>query len=118
MGFRLIVGSDEAGYDYKEIIKADLEASGRVDSVVDVGVVRDARASYPIAATRPPFRRQTSSYRTRASAVRPVAARRRASTRSRPPSGSPTGRQTVPSSSAAPDSASRSRRTRCAASAL
>ncbi len=47
MGFRLIVGSDEAGYDYKEIIKADLEASGRVDSVVDVGVVRDARAPYP-----------------------------------------------------------------------
>jgi ribose 5-phosphate isomerase B len=47
MGFRMIVGSDEAGYHYKEIIKADLEASARVDSVVDVGVAEDGMASYP-----------------------------------------------------------------------
>lgn len=47
MGFRMIVGSDEAGFDYKEIIKADLEASGRVDSVLDVGVAADGRTSYP-----------------------------------------------------------------------
>lgn len=47
MGFRMIVGSDEAGYDYKEAIKADLERDGRVDSIIDVGVVRDATAPYP-----------------------------------------------------------------------
>ena len=50
MGFRMIVGSDEAGYDYKEAIKADLERDGRVVSVVDVGVVRDATAPYPAVA--------------------------------------------------------------------
>ena len=47
MGLRIIVGSDEAGYGYKEIIKADLEASARVDVVVDVGVAEDGRTSYP-----------------------------------------------------------------------
>lgn len=47
MAFRMIVGSDEAGYDYKEILKADLEASDRVDSVIDLGVGRGDRASYP-----------------------------------------------------------------------
>lgn len=50
MGLRMIVGSDEAGYDYKEAVKADLERDGRVDSVVDVGVVRDATAPYPAVA--------------------------------------------------------------------
>ncbi|HEU4466139.1 MAG TPA: ribose-5-phosphate isomerase [Agromyces sp.] len=50
MGFRMIVGSDEAGYDYKEAIKADLERDGRVDSIIDVGVVRDATAPYPAVA--------------------------------------------------------------------
>lgn len=50
MGFRMIVGSDEAGYDYKEAIKADLERDGRVDSIIDVGVVRDATARYPAVA--------------------------------------------------------------------
>ena len=50
MGFRIIVGSDEAGFDYKEAIKADLERDGRVDSIIDVGVVRDATAPYPAVA--------------------------------------------------------------------
>jgi ribose 5-phosphate isomerase B len=50
MGFRMIVGSDEAGFDYKEAIKADLEGDARVDSIVDVGVVRDATAPYPAVA--------------------------------------------------------------------
>ena len=50
MRFRLIVGSDEAGYDYKEAIKADLERDGRVESIIDVGVVRDATAPYPAVA--------------------------------------------------------------------
>jgi ribose 5-phosphate isomerase B len=50
MGIRMIVGSDEAGFDYKEALKADLERDPRVDSVVDVGVVRDATAPYPAVA--------------------------------------------------------------------
>lgn len=37
-GLRLIVGSDIAGYDYKEAIRADLESDPRVASVEDVGV--------------------------------------------------------------------------------
>lgn len=38
MTLRLIIGSDKAGFDYKEIIKADLESNDLVESVVDVGV--------------------------------------------------------------------------------
>lgn len=35
---RIVVGGDEAGYGYKEALKADLEADDRVESVADVGV--------------------------------------------------------------------------------
>jgi ribose 5-phosphate isomerase B len=45
--FRLIVGSDEAGFEYKEVLKADLEKNGLVASVYDVGVNADAHTSYP-----------------------------------------------------------------------
>ena len=45
--FRLVVGSDDAGFDYKEIIKKDLEADPRVASVVDVGVDADGHTAYP-----------------------------------------------------------------------
>ena len=50
--WRIVVGSDEAGYDYKEALKRDLEANGLVASVVDVGVVdvgvdADGRTAYP-----------------------------------------------------------------------
>jgi ribose 5-phosphate isomerase B len=45
--WRIVVGSDEAGYDYKEALKRDLEANGLVASVVDVGVGADDRTSYP-----------------------------------------------------------------------
>ena len=44
---RLVIGSDDAGFDYKEIIKADLEANGGVASVVDVGVDATAHTPYP-----------------------------------------------------------------------
>lgn len=44
---RLIVGSDEAGFEYKEVLKADLENNGLVASVYDVGVNADAHTSYP-----------------------------------------------------------------------
>lgn len=47
MGWRIIVGSDIAGYDYKEALKKDLEDDPRVDSVVDVGVHADQDVDYP-----------------------------------------------------------------------
>ncbi|MET3637762.1 ribose-5-phosphate isomerase [Curtobacterium oceanosedimentum] len=47
MTYRLVVGSDDAGFDYKEVIKRDLEADDRVVSVVDVGVDTDGHTAYP-----------------------------------------------------------------------
>ena len=44
---RLVIGSDDAGFDYKEILKRDLEASDGVVSVVDVGVGADGHTPYP-----------------------------------------------------------------------
>lgn len=46
-GLRLVVGSDSAGYEYKEQIKQDLKADPRVASVVDVGVDADGDTNYP-----------------------------------------------------------------------
>lgn len=46
-GLRLVIGSDDAGYEYKEALKRDLEADERVASVVDVGVARDEHTAYP-----------------------------------------------------------------------
>lgn len=47
MGLRIIVGADDAGYEYKEILKRDLEADPRVDSVIDVGVGSEEHTAYP-----------------------------------------------------------------------
>ncbi|QAV70494.1 ribose-5-phosphate isomerase [Salinibacterium sp. UTAS2018] len=44
---RVVIGSDDAGFDYKEILKADLEADPRVASVVDVGVSESESTAYP-----------------------------------------------------------------------
>jgi ribose 5-phosphate isomerase B len=44
---RLVIGSDDAGFDYKEILKKDLENSDGVASVVDVGVDSDGHTAYP-----------------------------------------------------------------------
>ncbi|PVE96835.1 MULTISPECIES: ribose-5-phosphate isomerase [unclassified Microbacterium] len=44
---RLVIGSDDAGFDYKEILKKDLEENGIVASVVDVGVDADGHTAYP-----------------------------------------------------------------------
>ncbi|MBA8793567.1 ribose 5-phosphate isomerase B [Friedmanniella endophytica] len=44
---RIVVGSDDAGLDYKEILKADLEADPRVAEVVDVGVTAGENTAYP-----------------------------------------------------------------------
>jgi ribose 5-phosphate isomerase B len=44
---RLVIGSDDAGFDYKEILKNDLQQSAGVASVVDVGVDADGHTPYP-----------------------------------------------------------------------
>lgn len=44
---RIVIGCDDAGYDYKEILKRDLESSDAVASVVDVGVDADGHTPYP-----------------------------------------------------------------------
>lgn len=44
---RIVVGADDAGYDYKEKLKADLEADDRVAEVVDIGVAADGHTAYP-----------------------------------------------------------------------
>ncbi|PJJ71521.1 ribose 5-phosphate isomerase B [Diaminobutyricimonas aerilata] len=47
---RIVVGSDDAGYDYKEVLKADLDKSDLVASVTDVGVDADGHTPYPTVA--------------------------------------------------------------------
>jgi len=42
---RIAIGSDDAGFAYKQILLGDLRADELVDSVVDVGI--DADAAYP-----------------------------------------------------------------------
>ncbi|GAA0965237.1 ribose-5-phosphate isomerase [Frigoribacterium faeni] len=44
---RIVVGSDDAGFDYKEILKKDLAGNPGVASVTDVGVDADGHAAYP-----------------------------------------------------------------------
>lgn len=44
--WRVVVGSDEAGLQYKELIRADLEADPRVVEVVDVGVHQPCGTPY------------------------------------------------------------------------
>ena len=46
-GLRLVIGCDEAGLDYKDILKGDLEKDPRVAQVVDVGVSDDENTAYP-----------------------------------------------------------------------
>lgn len=45
--WRIVVGSDDAGFTYKEALKADLEADPRVASVTDVGVDAEGHTAYP-----------------------------------------------------------------------
>ena len=51
MALRLVIGSDDAGFDYKERIKADLLANPLVADVIDVGVDADGHTNYPTIAT-------------------------------------------------------------------
>jgi len=45
--WRIVVGSDHAGLDYKTILKRDLEGDGRVAEVLDIGVGADETTAYP-----------------------------------------------------------------------
>jgi ribose 5-phosphate isomerase B len=45
--WRVVVGCDDAGLQYKSILKADLEADPRVVEVIDVGVRADESTAYP-----------------------------------------------------------------------
>ncbi len=44
---RIVVGSDDAGHQYKQALKADLEANPGVELVADVGVDADGHTPYP-----------------------------------------------------------------------
>ncbi|WP_115852028.1 ribose-5-phosphate isomerase [Thermasporomyces composti] len=47
MTWRVAVGSDEAGYEYKEAIRQDLEKDPRVELVRDFGVKAGEVVAYP-----------------------------------------------------------------------
>ncbi len=47
---RIVVGSDDAGFEYKEALKADFEANPDVELVDDVGVDADGHTPYPTVA--------------------------------------------------------------------
>ena len=44
---RIVVGSDDAGFEYKEALKALLEGDDRVSEVIDVGVDESGSTPYP-----------------------------------------------------------------------
>lgn len=46
-GLRIVVGSDDAGFEYKEALKGDLRNDPRVADVIDVGVTADEVTAYP-----------------------------------------------------------------------
>jgi len=45
--WRIVVGSDDAGLDYKNVLKEDLMRDDRVAEVIDVGVGADETTPYP-----------------------------------------------------------------------
>jgi ribose 5-phosphate isomerase B len=47
MGWRIAVGADSAGYEYKEALKKQLQDDPRVDAVLDVGIGSDEDVDYP-----------------------------------------------------------------------
>ena len=57
MALRIVVGGDNAGFNYKQALRKDLESDERVEVVADVGV-DDPRTTRPIPTSqwRPPRR--------------------------------------------------------------
>lgn len=47
MGLRVLVAGDSAGVDYKDVIREDLSLDPRVDSVIDLGLVKGENIDYP-----------------------------------------------------------------------
>ena len=45
--WKIVVGSDDAGLQYKDALKADLQADDRVAEVIDVGVGGTEQTPYP-----------------------------------------------------------------------
>jgi ribose 5-phosphate isomerase B len=52
MGWRIVIGADDAGFAYKEALRELLAADSRVDSVVDVGVASAEATPYPRVAVK------------------------------------------------------------------
>lgn len=50
MGWRIVVGADDAGLAYKEVLREMLEADPRVDEVIDIGVGEADTTPYPLVA--------------------------------------------------------------------
>jgi ribose 5-phosphate isomerase B len=47
---RIVIGCDDAGYEYKEALKRDLLANPLVEFIEDVGVDAQSHTSYPLVA--------------------------------------------------------------------
>jgi ribose 5-phosphate isomerase B len=47
MGWTIVIGADDAGYEYKEILRDVLSADPRVSRVMDVGVANADPTPYP-----------------------------------------------------------------------
>lgn len=43
----IVVGCDDAGLEYKDRLKADLEKDSRVKAVIDVGITGSDKTAYP-----------------------------------------------------------------------
>lgn len=50
MPLRIVIGSDDAGFEYKEALRRDLETNVGVGSIVDVGVDANGHTPYPAVA--------------------------------------------------------------------
>lgn len=48
--WRIVIGSDDAGFEYKEALKQDLQNDPRVAEVIDVGVDASGGTAYPVVA--------------------------------------------------------------------